>query len=84
VDTLRSSLAQHDVVNAGLFDMIFFGNELGNIFSDRIDPERRRVASSTANLVKDHLGTLSCIDIDSVVLNQIWANNTSKHFPRES
>ena len=64
--------------------MIFVSNKLGNIFSNRIDAKWGRIASRTANFVQNELSPFPGIDIDGVVLNEIWADDTREDFSWES
>lgn len=81
---MRSSLAQDDVICTWLRNMIFVGNELGNIFSNRVNAQGRRVASSATDFLEDDLGPLPGISIDGLILNEIGADNTRENFSWES
>jgi len=51
MDTLRCSLAENNVIDTWLRNIIFLGDKLGNIFPDGIDAQGRRVAPCTSDLV---------------------------------
>ena len=82
--SLRSPLSENDVLYAWSRNFVIFCDVPSNILADGMDAQRVGIASSTDNLIKDALGTLSSVDVDQLVIDKIGICHTGNHLPEES
>ena len=82
--SLRSPLGENDVLYAWSRYFVIFGDVPGNVLPDGMDAQRVGITSSTYYLFEDALGTLSCVDVDQLVIDKIGVCHTGDNLPEES
>jgi hypothetical protein len=84
MDSLRSSLGQNDFLNLGCWDFIFSGDVSCNVLSNRLNTQGVSVTSSTDNLIKNAFCTISGVNVDLIIIEEIRINDARNDFSEES
>ena len=82
--SLRGSFSKDDLIDGRRSDVVHLSDVLSHAFTSERDTKRVSVAACTDNLVEDSLSSISGIDIDGLIANEVRIENTRNDLSEES
>lgn len=82
--SLGGSFSKDDLINRRRGDVVHLGDVFSYALASERDTERVSIAPCADNLIQDSLSSISGIDIDGLIANEVGIENTRNDLSEES